>query len=977
MLFALALACFQPTVHAASSDLAWVQDDDGALPMSLTAADGTGLALVEMHVDAVVEQPLAFTELRLVFENPEDRVIEGRFEITLPDDAAVSRFAMKIDDVWQEGEVVELQAARRAYEDFLHRRTDPALLEFDAGNEFRARVFPIAPRSKKEILISWSHDLDAGEAWTLPTGGLPELGLLDAQVVVDGQHRRMRTEYAVPEGDLSAALPEKPRLALRGANTSVVTVVPELSVAEDPAEDMTVLVDTSASRALSFEALLEDVAAAVDGFSGKLKVVAYDQEVVEVYEGPAKGFGSTHLQRLRERGALGASDLGAALEAVGETGRLVVFTDGVLTAGETELADLKGVFAGADRVDAVVRGGARDLAGLRELVALGDRTGAVLDADTDGRMEVGRRLALGTSERLAIEVDGASWVHPAWVEGLQPGDSLTVYADVPADRKLELKLGGRKVGGIEERSSTGPLLVRASAQAQIGALLVDKSHAESAEERQAIIDDIVDVSVANRVLSPHTALLVLETEADYERFDIPRNALKDILVVEDGELAWLKRKAPVFVDGRGVEAPEDDERPPVDADDFEKAEKKMRLSTAAAEEDLEVAYDEAPAPEAEPMAAGAPPPPARPRPARMAEEARRSAEAASAHAERARRPDNRRERARLEAEEVARREAEAAARQMAEEEERKRRANPFAAWEGDYREVQVMLSEDRLDDAERFASAWLARSPGDPLALLAMGEVWQRMGQSKQAARAFGALIDLFPSRADLRRLAGERLETLGDVGLPLATDTFRVAVGQRGDHPSGHRLLAWALVRNGEHEQALGVLKSALELPFDRFEAAHRILREDAALIAAAWKAEGGAVEAALEGMEVEPATSPDLRFVLNWETDANDVDFHIYDADGGHAYYSSRNLPSGGSLYADITTGYGPECFSIPNPEAFPYTLQAHYYSRGPMGFGMGKLQVIEHDGKGGLHLEDRPFVVMTDGAFVPLGEVKKSAF
>jgi hypothetical protein len=54
-------------------------------------------------------------------------------------------------------------------------------------------------------------------------------------------------------------------------------------------------------------------------------------------------------------------------------------------------------------------------------------------------------------------------------------------------------------------------------------------------------------------------------------------------------------------------------------------------------------------------------------------------------------------------------------------------------------------------------------------------------------------------------------------------------------------------------------------------------------------------------------------------------------------------------------------------------PYTLQAHYYSRGPMGYGMGKLEIIDHDGKGGLKFEERPFVVMVDHAFVDLGTVR----
>ena len=55
-----------------------------------------------------------------------------------------------------------------------------------------------------------------------------------------------------------------------------------------------------------------------------------------------------------------------------------------------------------------------------------------------------------------------------------------------------------------------------------------------------------------------------------------------------------------------------------------------------------------------------------------------------------------------------------------------------------------------------------------------------------------------------------------------------------------------------------------------------------------------------------------------------------------------------------------------------AGPYKLQAHYYSRGPMGYGMGKLEIIDHDGKGGLTFEERPYVVMVDRAFLDLGVV-----
>jgi len=38
--------------------------------------------------------------------------------------------------------------------------------------------------------------------------------------------------------------------------------------------------------------------------------------------------------------------------------------------------------------------------------------------------------------------------------------------------------------------------------------------------------------------------------------------------------------------------------------------------------------------------------------------------------------------------------------------------------------------------------------------------------------------------------------------------------------------------------------------------------------------------------------ANEPSLRFILTRETDANDVDFHIRDEKGGHAFYSSPVL-------------------------------------------------------------------------------------
>jgi tetratricopeptide (TPR) repeat protein len=304
---------------------------------------------------------------------------------------------------------------------------------------------------------------------------------------------------------------------------------------------------------------------------------------------------------------------------------------------------------------------------------------------------------------------------------------------------------------------------------------------------------------------------------------------------------------------------------------------------------------------------------------------------------------------------------------------------------GELATIEAALGKREVDAALAKARDWHARAPGDVLALIALGDALEAKGSNVTAARIYGSIIDLFPGRADMRRFAGERLERVAarlaqaSGTRDLVTDTYRRAVADRPDHVTGHRLLAYALLRAGHHADAFAAILAGIDrsYPDGRFLGADRVLGEDAGLIGAAYAAaeshKRGDIVAALRKRNLELATAPSTRFILYWETDANDVDFHIQDARGGHAFFGSKVLPSGGELYADITTGYGPECFTIPGkPSAGPYKLSIHYYSQGPMGYGMGLLQVERFDGKGGLTLEDRPYVIMNDHAFVDLGRV-----
>ena len=206
-------------------------------PVSLTATDGTGLSLNAFDARAVIEGPLAFTELRMVFRNPESRVLEGRFAVTLPAGAAISRLAIRGEHGWQEAEVVERQRARQVYEDFLHQRQDPALLEKEAGNEYSARVFPIAPHAEKEIVVSYSHELVGSRAsYRLPLKGLPRVERLTVSALVadgtPGKYRQAKLDErdAAPKADFELPIAASPA-GLTSGELVAVRAKPSFSAA--------------------------------------------------------------------------------------------------------------------------------------------------------------------------------------------------------------------------------------------------------------------------------------------------------------------------------------------------------------------------------------------------------------------------------------------------------------------------------------------------------------------------------------------------------------------------------------------------------------------------------------------------------------------------------------------------------------------------------------------------------------------------
>ncbi len=983
-------------------------------PLSLTASYGTCLRLVEIEARAVVEEPLAFTELRLVFDNPEARRLEGTFSITLPEGAAISRLSMKIGDAWQEGEVVEKQSARRAYEDFLHRRQDPALLEQAAGNQFSARVFPIQPRARKELIVSYSQELAGGRPYALPLRGLPELGRLSVSVMLAGEAtpaEQVDRTNVTPGADL---LLDPGRLrggaGLRSGNLVLARVRPIPAAEPDPFSSTIVLVDTSASRALGFEEQVRLVGrlarriAESAGARTPLAVGAFDQAAAPIFEGDAGAFGEGELRRLRERQAFGASNLEGALgwaEARAQARgykRVILVGDGVATAGDVDASGLAARAArlrtaGVERLDAVVVGGIRDEAALKKLATAGlARDGVVADGALDPAA-LERKLTQTTRSGIPVAIEGARWQWPVVLDGVQAGDEVLVYADVPDGQPVRVSVGGATSPALALTQVERPLLERSWAKARIESLL------EGVDEdgpRADVAREVVALSTTYRVLSPYTSLLVLETDADFTRFGLDRKGLADILTVDTGRLSVGRLKArPGSGPAAGRSARRRrargeggcEARRTSDARSCHRARRwpgsaRPRVGGFAPSRAM---GEDAASARGEHVGIGHRRLVRRRRPRargrrrgrrgpRRAHRARHDRRGRARRRREGRRRERRREQGggqglgsghgrlagahragapqvrvgasqvsgRLPPEVIQRIVRQNFGRLRACYEEGLRlnpnlqgrvavrfviqrdgtvgtsedagsdlpdgavvacvarsmtalsfpvpeggiitvtyplvftpsdgtasspadpvvtlpptaitpnrhhfdppsKPSPVEPYTGHFRTVMDLLGAGGVKPAIDVAYAWHREAPGDVMALVALGEALERARANEAAARVYGSIVDLFPARADLRRFAGERLERLGAAGSDEALDTFLKAEDERPDHPESHRLVAYALLRRGDHAGAFAAAVRGKEqrYPPGRFRGVDQILREDLGLIAAAWiKAEPG----------------------------------------------------------------------------------------------------------------------------------------
>jgi tetratricopeptide (TPR) repeat protein len=1045
-------------------------------PIALSTTDGNGLILRSIKSRAVIDGPLAVTELKLMFENPEQRIREGRFTIALPDGAAISRLAMVINSQWMEAEVVPRQRARQVYESHLRPVRDPALLERDAGNVFSARVFPIEAGAKKELVVTYAQEVSATRPYQLYLAGLPAVDELEITVDGGAAPVSVRDTDKAPEDVIVATTGVG---ALVAGDAVVMRFSPVLQTPAEPITELTILVDTSASRAGDLGAQADAVRALVLALQrrglARVEVAAFDQAVVPIIAGRPEVVADHVVDGLIVRGALGASDLGAALAWAAPRGnRILVVGDGLATAGELDPAAIAAMAKGAPRVDVLALGGRADREALIAVVSAGERSGMIMtEADVESWAH---RLVRGVLAEVPVSVSGAAWVWPDKLESIQPGDEVVVMARMitEADRReVIVGLGSQQTVTVPARKAHAALVDRAV----VGADIARRRRAlagATAEVRGVVIEELTALAVKHRLLTDETGLLVLETEADYARWCLDRTALADILAIEHGAIRVVDRSGGkgatlhckldvsgnhggqrsitgivreqgnnepligatvvatsksmageqvaisdesgryeieglppgtydltfyyldrtfvqkgVVVTGVAADGAVTAEGPfdasytrniPVPGRTFESA---LGAAAGSQGDSLGVSFSGSSSTENQYYVDGVntsglsfgtsadasmpisgrsfgeaisisdrapsidPTSTLQTRPYELGPQDGTDFRGPRLPTRRSYRDDD------------------------ADDWKPKAPAGGKSAWSGRYAKVMKLIRSGDVDRAVGEAVAWQAATPGDLLAVVALGDALEARGKGALAARAYGSILDLFPRRAELARATGERLERVGATAL--AIEAYRRAIADRPDQATGHRLLAWALVRTGDLEGALAAIEAGRART--TWQTQH-VLDQDFAMIAAAIVARDPARRAELAKrageLSTEIASAPSVRFVLVWETDASDVDLHVIDRRNHRAWDEQPTLGNVTGMQTTVDAGWGPEMFAMSSSEATqgPYRLMAYLADAGPQGHTLGTLQVIEHDGKGGFLFDHRPFVITRNHTYADLG-------
>ncbi len=905
------------------------------------AAGEQPVRLVHAGVDVYAEGSLVHTVIDLTLSNPNARVLEGELRFPLHAGQTVTGFALDMSDGSMRAAVpVPKARGREVFEDVVRRGVDPALLEQTAGENFRLRVYPLRPGATRRVTIALTEWLTPGAQQRLKlalpldfagtpadvldlhvrlhatdTKGVQVSGDLDgANIDMTGPDAdvRLRREAFQPAADRRNALdvswpaPQgdtllRERVDGQGYFHAEVQV-PDQPVPRARPDDVTLVWDASGSGAKrDHEAelrLLGTLFAWTPDVRVRLRVVrdaAEPDRVFDVRHGDWQALRGT-LKAIAYDGASNAALWTAPASRAPKSGLALLFSDGLGNWGGPVPA------AGGDMTAYAVQAGAGGSAVFLRRWAE-SRGGRLLDLAALASDDA-LRLIQQRGSRL-VRVDGEGFDQPAVASWRPDAGRLGIagrFTAPTATLDLVLESGDgtishKRVELAAPPRGDGP---QAGFVAQRWARLrVDELLAQPELHHTEI------AALGNRfgIVTPETSLIVLETLADYQRYEIepPPGALRDAWDAgrrrTDAEKSDAStRHLASLVDRFGAMQAWWDK-------DFPKDPPPGSGVTAAA----------MPAPHLVGSAAPAMAPPPAPAPVAGLDASRlASADAASR--------ERRDQAQRVEITGASVAPAPAKLKKAVDTPADIRIA--IQPWSPDAEGTRRLAQAAAADRYAVYLDQRLAAADS-PAFYLDAAQVFASGGQRALALRVLSNLAELRIEERGLLRVLAYRLEEMGETAE--AIRLLQRVAELAPDEPQSWRDLGLADAAAGHWQAAVDALwHTASGTWSPRFGDIDLVALGELDAIAALHKVDVSAVDARLR------RNLPlDVRVALAWDTDDTDIDLWVKDPNGEWVSYQNRLSRQGGRNTPDVTQGYGPEVFSLKKAIPGTYEVHAKYYA------------------------------------------------
>ena len=915
-----------------------VSQTDNAQPMQLQ----------DLSVDILVMGQTAVTTMEMTFYNPNSRVMEGEFEFPLSNGQEVSRFALDINGKLREGVVVDKALGRKAFEDIARRNVDPGLLEKTEGNNFRARVYPMPRRGTRRILIAFEQELsqkNGQDFYFLPIANAVKLKkfkihteVVSRFVKADigntlqlnfGQSRNsyiseVKKENYTLDKNIALLFPriDKPQLiTATNGNESYLygnVALEKLALREKEApKSIGILWDSSLSnekRDFAKEYALLD-AYFKEIKNTKVTLTTFHIRAAKPVTFEVKDGNWQELREYLEKQVYDGATDGNAMVFPKGADQYLLFSDGIFNFGAKEF-DLPSLVKSLQAPVSVIS--SLQVANWDKLQYLAGATGgALINLTTQALSEALKALRYQSFQLLSYKVKSGNVTDLYPQKGALVGENFTFAGQLSSEEAtVVVSLGyPGKVIVEKELTFTKDNTSGTGAFALLRRIWAEKKIAQLQREG-ALAKDIDAVGRQYGIVTEGNSLIVLETVADYVRYQItpPKELQREyerlvnkekqnkekekkehldyVVKLSEAQSKWWNTSFPIA----GTQPVKNTaER----SSDESAAGINMRAS-ASVSRSLAI------------RGIGS---------ISESSQAELAEVVVSGYSRSSRKERRQNKKAAKETAQVLNNEEESEAEDRSGELSNTSKI-ALNEYNPDTPYLKVMEYADPAKAVETYYK--LKKEYGQtPSFYVDVADYFFKKGDTEQAILVVSNLAELSLEDAQLLRVLAYKLSAYK--AYPEAVSISREVVAIREEEPQSYRDLGLVLAQAGEYQQAIETLYKVVERRWDqRFRDVQLIVMNEINNIVNTQKGlRTSFIDKRL--LKKEPV---DIRVVLTWDTDNSDMDLWVTDPEEERCFYGHRQTYLGGIISQDVTGGYGPEEFMLKKASKGNYKIEVNYY-------------------------------------------------